>query len=80
MILKFTVKDYDGFCYDHKVTLQTIEDVAEKIFNILSDVSFVKSVSVSKVLSENATVRLQFWGWFTYGDSFDFIYSKLIAL
>ena len=80
MIIKFTVKDYDGFCHDHKVTLQTVEDVAEKIFNILSDVSFVESVGVSKVLSENATDRLQFWGWFTYGDSFDSIYSKLIAL
>lgn len=80
MILKFTVKDYDGFCHAHKEFLQTVEDVAERIFKILSDVSFVESVSVSKVLSENATDRLQFWGWFTYGDSFDFIYSKLIAL
>lgn len=80
MILKFTVKDLDGVCYDHKVILQTIEDVAEKIFNMLSDVSFVESVSIYKVLSENATDRLQFWGCFTYGDSFDFIYSKLIAL
>ena len=80
MILKFTVKDYDGFSHAHEEFLQTVEDVAERIFKILSDISFVESVSVSKVLSENATDRLQYWGSFTYGDSFDFIYSKLIAL
>ena len=77
MILKFQVKDYDGFCHALYETYQTIEDVAERIFKILSDVSFVESVSVSKVFYTYPSERMQFWGWFAYGDAYEYIYTNL---
>ena len=80
MILKLSVKDYDGFYLAHFETFQSVEDVAERIFKILSNVSFVESVSVSRVLSTYPSENLKFWGWFTYGDSYEFIYSSLKAL
>ena len=80
MILKLSVKDYDGFCHALFETFQSVEDVAERIFKILSDVSFVESVSVSRVLSTYPSENLEFWGWFAYGDSYEFIYSSLKAL
>lgn len=80
MILKFQVKDYDGFCHALYETHQTVEDVADRIFKILSDVSFVESVSVYRVLSIYPSENLKYWGWFTYGDSYEFIYSNLKAL
>ena len=80
MILKLLVKDYDGFSHALYETFQAVEDVAERIFKILSDVSFVESVSVSQVLTTYPSENLKFWGWFTYGDSYEFIYSNLKAL
>lgn len=80
MIVRFTVKDYDGFCHAFNETHQTVEDVAGRIFGMLSDVSFVESVSVSKTFSSNPSDYLKFWGWFTYGDSYQYIYTNLKGL
>ena len=80
MIVRFTVKDYDGFCHQFSETHQAVDSVAERIFKMLSDVSFVASVSVSKLFSGIPGECQRYWGRISYPDSLQTIYKSLIDL